>query len=371
VRNRMLFAALLALATPAGAQQLWHPEIGVQGGFVRIQSSGTGASPADVFEFPTMGYLIPLLSYAPVFITIPVADRLALEPTVSLAQLSSGGTDVTTVRLGLRGNYAINSNFYAGLGGVVNYFSSGSDQFQLGAQVGAGYRFGLGPRLGGRVEADWISTRPNGNVGARNAYALLFGLSARLEGPAGTPQARPAADRAWQPMLGLVGGYTNAHIVGGGSLTGVLVPGFGGSLTTLGGGGTPPQPPTVFAIFPIGKRFALEPGLDLHRIQSNGQTVFGANLGARLDVAVHGGWYGAVGGQLIYLQATKGTFADPNRGNATVTGATLAWGYRFPVAGQVSGRTELNYSMYSKSSDIPSPPVNVTGLLLGLMMPLK
>lgn len=370
MRNGILLGALLVVAAPAGAQQLWHPEIGVQGGFVRIQASGTGASPADVFEFPTMGYLIPLISYAPVFVTIPVTDRVALEPTVSFAQVSSAG-DVTTVRVGLRGNYAFTPHLYAGLGGVVNYASSGSDQFQLGAQIGAGYRFGLGPRLDGRVEADWISTRPGFTLGARNAYALLFGMSARLDGPAASPPARSVSERAWQPMLGFVGGYSNAHVVGGGSITGVVLPGFGGSLSTLGGGGTPPQPPTLFAIFPIGKRLALEPGLDLHRIQGNGQTVFGANMGARLDLAVHSGWYAAVGGQLIYLQATKGTFTDPNRGNATVTGATLAWGYRFHVAGQVNGRTELNYSLYSKSSDIPSPPVNVTSVLFAFMMPLK
>ncbi len=371
MRNTTLIAALLAGTTPAGAQQLWHSEIGVQGGYARIQISGSGGNPADVFEFPTMGYLIPLIGYAPVFVTIPLADRIALEPTVSLAQLASGGTNVTTVRLGVRGNYAITAHFYGGLGGVVNYASSGNEQFQLGAQLGAGYRFGLGPRLNGRVEADWISTRGNATLAARNVYALLFGLSARLDGPARAAAARPATDRAWQPSVGLVGGYSNAHSVGGGSITGVLVPGFGGSLTTLGGGGTPPQPPTLFAIIPLGRRLAIEPGLDLHRIQSGGQTSFGANVGARLNVAVHGGWYGAVGGQLIYLQATPGTFADPNRGSATVTGATLAWGYRFPIGGQISGRTELNYSMYAKSSDIPSPPVNVTGLLFGLMMPLK
>lgn len=369
MRNTILIGALLAVTSPVGAQQLWHPEIGVQGGYARVQAAGTGANPIDILEFPTMGYLIPLISYAPVYVTIPVTDRVAVEPTVGLAQLSAGGGDVTTMRLGARANYAITAHFYAGLGGIVNYIAAGSDQWQLGAQAGVGYRFGLGPRLGGRVEADWISTRPNSQLGARNAYALLFGMSARLDGS--PPASSPRTDRAWQPMLGFVGGYTNAHTVGGGSITGVLVPGFGGSLATIGGGNTPPQPPTLFAIFPIGKRLALEPGLDLHRVQSNGQTVFGANLGARVDVAVHRGWYGAVGGQLIYLQATKGTFADPNRGNATVTGATLAWGYRFHIAGQLSGRTELNYSLYAKSSDIPSPPVNVTSLLFGVMMPLK
>jgi hypothetical protein len=200
----------------------------------------------------------------------------------------------------------------------------------------------------------------------------LFGLSARLDGP---PSNRPVPrlpDRAWQPMLGLTGGYANAHIVGGGSIAGIILPGFGGSLPAITGGSTPlPQPPTVFAIIPIGRRLALEPGLDIHRFQSSGQTVFSGNVGARLDFAVHAGWYAAVGGQLTYIKATQGTFTDPNRSSASVTGATLAWGYRFRIAGQVGGRTELNYSMYGKNSDIPSPPVNVTSILFGLTMPLK
>ena len=86
---------------------------------------------------------------------------------------------------------------------------------------------------------------------------------------------------------------------------------------------------------------------------------------------MHAGWYAAVGGQLTYIKATQGTFTDPNRSSASVTGATLAWGYRFRIAGQVGGRTELNYSMYAKNSDIPSPPFNVTSILFGLTMPLN
>jgi hypothetical protein len=373
MRKSILFGMLVVVAAPAVAQQRWHPEIGVQGGYARVKPAGTGQNDhIDLFEFPSPGYLVPLLSYGPLFATIPWNDRIAVEPTLGLAQIQIGGTDLTTVRLGVRGNYAFTNHLYAGLGGVLNYFSSGNSQMQLGAQVGVGYRFGLAPQLGGRVEASWISTRPNPNIGATNSYALLFGLSARLDG---SPSNRPVPrlpDRAWQPMLGLTGGYANAHIVGGGSIAGIILPGFGGSLPAITGGSTPlPQPPTVFAIIPIGRRLALEPGLDIHRFQSSGQTVFSGNVGARLDFAVHAGWYAAVGGQLTYIKATQGTFTDPNRSSASVTGATLAWGYRFRIARQVGGRTELNYSMYGKNSDIPSPPVNVTSILFGLTMPLK
>lgn len=374
MRRLILFGMLVTVAAPAVAQQRWHPEIGIQGGYARMKPAGTGQSGdyIDLFEFPAPGYLVPLLSYGPLYATIPWSDRFAIEPTLGLAQLQIGVADLTTVRVGVRGNYAFTNHLYAGLGGVLNYISSGTDQMQLGAQLGVGYRFGLGPRLGGRVEASWISTRPNPNIGAANTYALLFGVAARLDGSAPTRPAPRATDRAWQPLLGVVGGYSNTHIIGDGSITSVVLPGFGGSLGAITSGSTAiAQPPTIFAIIPIGRRFALEPGLDIHRFQASGQTVFTGNLGARLDFAVHAGWYAAVGGQLLYIKATPGTFVDPNRGSASVTGATLAWGYRFPIAGQIGGRTELNYSMYAKNADIPIPPVNVTSILFGLTMPLK
>jgi len=373
MRKPILLGVLVIVSSPVVAQQRWHPEIGIQGGYARVKPAGTGTSSdyTDLFEFPSPGYLVPLLSYGPLFATIPWSDRFAVEPTLGFGQLQVG-TDVTTVRLGVRGNYAFTEHLYGGLGAVLNYISSGNSQMQLGAQLGVGYRFGLAPRLGARVEASWVSTRPNPNIGATNAYAVLFGVSARLDGAASTLPASRPADRAWQPMLGMRGGYANAHIVGGGSISGVIFPGFGGSLPAIAGGALAlTQPPTIFAILPIGRRLALEPGLDIHRVQSSGQTVFSGNLGARLNVAVHAGWYAAVGGQFTYLKATPGTFVDPNRGSASVTGATLAWGYRFHIAGQVGGRTELNYSMYAKNADIPIPPVNVTSILFGLTMPLN
>jgi hypothetical protein len=373
VRKLILLGVLVVVSRPVVAQQRWHPEIGVQGGYARVKPAGTGLSSdyADLLEFPSPGYLVPLLSYGPLFAIIPWSNRFAVEPTLGLAQLQIG-TDVTPMRLGLRGNYAFTEHLYGGLGPVLNYFSSGNSQFQLGAQLGVGYRFGLAPRLAGRVEASWISTRPNPNVGATNAYALLFGVSARLDGAAPNRSAPRSVDRAWQPVLGMTGGYASAHLVGGGSISGVILPGFGGSLPSVTGGALAlTQPPTVFAVIPIGRRLALEPGLDIHRVQTSGQTVFSGNLGARLNFAVHAGWYAAVGGQLTYLKATQGTFVDPNRGSVSVAGATLAWGYRFHVAGQVGGRTELNYSMYAKNTDIPIPPVNVTSILFGLTMPLK
>jgi hypothetical protein len=38
----MLFGMLVTVAAPAGAQQRWHPEIGVQGGYARVKPAGTG-----------------------------------------------------------------------------------------------------------------------------------------------------------------------------------------------------------------------------------------------------------------------------------------------------------------------------------------
>jgi len=77
----------------------------------------------------------------------------------------------------------------------------------------------------------------------------------------------------------------------------------------------------MFAILPIGNKIAIEPGVDVHRVQSSGTTAFLGNLSARLDYALHGGWYAAAGGNLNYVKST-GTSA------ATRTGANVGLGYR-------------------------------------------
>jgi hypothetical protein len=119
----------------------------------------------------------------------------------------------------------------------------------------------------------------------------------------------------------------------------------------------------MFVILPIGSKTAVEAGFDVARVQSNGQTGFGGNFSARLDYAVKRDWYAAAGANLNYLKFTGA--------NGTVTGANIAWGYRFGLGGNFGGRVELNYSMFGKNTDLGAAPQNVLGLMLGATMPLK
>jgi len=378
VRKQLVIGVLTILASPVAAQTQWHPAIGIQGGYARIKPAGTGRSDAiDLVEFPTPGYVAPLLAGSSLFAVIPAGRRLAFEPTLSFANLTeSVGGDVTTARIGVRADLALSSSFYGAAGGVLNSLMQGGNHAtQFGAQVAAGYRFALTPRLDGRLEAAVTATqkrRPG--LGPTDTYALLFGVSSRLDRGAAPRTARAAAPTgAWQTMIGVTGGYSSIHADGTNlTLGGLFLPGFGGSIPALTSASTIlPQVPTLFAILPVGKKIAFEPGIDLHRFQGSGSTVFAANLAGRIDYAVVGGWYAALGAHEEWVKATKGSFSDSTKSAVGVTGASVAWGYRFHLAGDFGARTELNYVAFAKNESAKTPAVNTISVLLSLTMPLK
>jgi hypothetical protein len=378
VRTQLVLGVLTILASPIAAQSSWHPAIGIQGGYARIKAAGTGRSDAvDLIEFPTPGYVAPLLAGSSLFAVIPAGRRLAFEPTLSFANLTeSVGGDATTARVGLRADLALSTSFYGAAGGVMNSLMQGGNHAtQFGAQVAAGYRFALTPRLDARLEAAVTATqkrRPG--LGPTDTYALLFGVSSRLDRGAAPRAARAAAPTgAWQSMIGVTGGYSFIHADGTNlTLTGLFLPGFGGSIPAVTAAGTfLPQVPTLFAILPIGKRVAFEPGIDLHRFQGSGTTVFVANLAGRLDYAVVGGWYAALGAHEEWVKATKGSFSDTTKTSVGIPGVSLAWGYRFHLAGDLGARTELNYVAFAKSESAGNPAMNTVSVLLSLTMPLK
>ena len=120
----------------------------------------------------------------------------------------------------------------------------------------------------------------------------------------------------------------------------------------------------------LGRTAHVEPGIDLHRSQSQGVTAFTANVSARLDYAVSGGWYAAAGGNLVYTKATPGFFADPATSSVSVPGVNVAWGYRFHMAGAFGGRVEANY-VTLKQSNALGLATNTFGLMVGATMPLR
>jgi len=219
-----------------GPESFWHPAIGIQGGYARIKAAGTGRSDAiDLIEFPTPGYVAPLLAGSSLFAVIPAGQRLAFEPTLSFANLAeSVGGNATTTRVGLRADLALSSSFYGAAGAVMNSLMQGGNHAtQFGAQVAAGYRFALTPRLDGRLEAAVTATqkrRPG--LGPTDTYALLFGVSSRLDRGTAPRTARSAAPSgAWETMIGVSGGYSSIHPDGTNlTLDRLFLPGFGGSV---------------------------------------------------------------------------------------------------------------------------------------------
>ncbi len=173
-------------------------------------------------------------------------------------------------------------------------------------------------------------------------------------------EARPSpAQVRWHSEIGVAGGYTRTHTRGRGlvvDFTELAAPGVGSATGNA-------TPTTLFAIVPVGGRFALEPGVDAHGTQDSGRTDVSAIVWARLDYAVSGGWYAGLGGGLHYLD-------KPGAKAIAVAGLGAAWGYRFHLAGSFDGRFELNYSAFKERIGFPFA-ANTLGLMFGAMIPLK
>ncbi len=366
MRTTFAILALVAgVSTSSQAQRAWQAEIGIQGGYTQNKPAGTGVDDAQKFvALPGASTIVPLLTYGSIFAIIPWGEKMAVEPTFGFSQFQVVGS-ATATRIGARINYAITPDFYGAAGGVLNYIESGGQNgTQLGLQVGLGYRLRLTQGLNGRIEAQWVSTKHSDNVsGAFNAYSVLLGLSTPLRARAGAPArgARQTSNSVWSRAIGFNGGYTRAHIIGGTDAVFLSAPGVGGSLASLGV--FAPGPPTLFAIFPIGRKVALEPGLDITSVDAGGGSVMGVSLGARLNYAFSRGWYGALGGQLAHVNPQTGP-------SASVFGGTLAWGNRFSLTSNLGGRVELNYLTFPQNTDVGAA-VNTFAVLFGLTMPLR
>ena len=362
-RSLGVIALVALVATNAQAQNSWQTEFGIQGGFTRLVLAGAGADPTDLISLPgfNLGSLIP--SAAGLYFTIPATRKLAVESDVAFSQFSSGLT-ATLFTLGVRGDYAVTRHLYGAAGGALAYNNGIANSTQLGVQAGVGYRFGLSRTLNGRFEARTTFYGKTDNASPANAYSALFGVSTvTSHARSSHSNSAAAAQRAWRPALGISGGYASVTAIGSGTLSALALPGYGGALgpvltseVTL--------PPTIFAIIPVGNKIAVEPALDIHRFQESGQTSFSGNLAARLDYAIHGGWYGALGGNLHYIKQTGANAA-------TRTGVNLGLGYRFPLVAALGGRFEANYTMFGKNTDLGLVPTNTFGMMFGVTMPLK
>jgi hypothetical protein len=367
VRKLLAIAALAAFGmSTAAAQSSWTRELGIQGGFAKIKPAGSGANDAiNLFDIPGGSFaLYSSLGGAAIYAILPWHNKLALETQLSGTQLNLAGTTVTTARIGLRADYAVSPQFYVAAGGVVNYINGlgTPESKQLGLQAAVGYRRRLTNTINGRLEGSFTATDKK-LLGALDVYAVQLGISSSLGGGKMAPASRRANNRAWEPAIGIAGGYQNMHLVGTGTdVGGLSFPGLGASLgdviplATL---------PTMFVIIPVGQKLALEPGLDFHSFSPTGSPgVKMINLSARLDYAVGNNWYGAAGGQLFDYMPSGGT-------SGTTNGVNFAWGYRFHLGGSFGGRLEADYALNGKSSKLALPAVNTLSVMLGATMPLK
>lgn len=362
MRNTFAVLALIAAATsPAPAQRAWQTEIGIQGGYTRLNVPGQGNTDGIGIPGFNLGPALPFPTA--LYVVLPWMEKIALELNAAASQIT-GPIAATLLDVGLRGNYALASQLYVAAGGNVGYVNSGSagiTETQLAVQGGVGYRRRLSRVFNGRVEARATFWGKTENVPPRSSYSVLVGISTATSRGAAAPR-RAASNRAWRPQVGLSAGYANMHAVGDpNDLTLLAFPNFGGGV--VGFGIAPVGPPTLFAILPVGDKIAIEPGIDLNRFQENGATSFLGNLSARVNYALNGGWYAGLGGSLNYIKTT-GT-------DGAIAGLNTAVGYRFAISGPVGGRVELNYTMYGKNNDLGTVPVNVMGLMFGAMVPLK
>jgi len=367
-RTLAVLALMTGLVTTAQAQQQWHSEFGISSGYSRIKPAGTGASDhVDVFGIPSFSLAGVIPGGASLFGIVPVKNKLAIELSAGALQgnviLPGLVGDATFFNVDARADYALTRKVYAAAGAALNFVENGGvHETQVGVEAAVGYRFGFILGLRGRVEANAVFLHKTDLVDPRDVYALEFGVSKQLGAHGRSTAPARATNRAWRSQLGIQGGYTRAHVIGAGvDLTGLSIPGFGGAVTLFG---SPASPPILFAILPVGGKFAIEPGLDISRVQGGGTTAFSTNASARLNYAVGHGWYGAAGGNVQYLKLTGGS-------GETVTGANVAWGYRFPLAGGLGGRFEIDYTMMGENTDLLLPPTNTLGLLFGVTMALQ
>ncbi|HEY6808374.1 MAG TPA: hypothetical protein VI160_06260 [Gemmatimonadales bacterium] len=372
---RKVFAALslAALVSTSATAQSWHTAIGVQGGFSRLKFAGTGQNDAqDLFDVPGGQFIFGGLSYGSLYVILPVADKIALEPAFGASQIDLAGQGINVMHLGLRADYAVTPNIYAALGGELLYVGTNgpgtSHSGPLGVTAAVGYRTALTGKLDARIEARVAASgKFNNTVGLRpiDSYSLLFGVSNAIG--AGRTGARGGrmSDAMWTPALGVAGGYFNAQLVGGPAFAGFAAPGLGGSVAEQISSPLPSLP-SFFAIIPVGNRLAIEPGFNLNRMQQLGGG-FGTNtaaiVSARLDLAVTHVWYAGVGPVANYFKTSgfKG---------AAQLGVTVAWGARFHVAGDLGGRVETSYSMLAKHRILGVPPINILAVSAGMTMGL-
>ena len=191
--------------------------------------------------------------------------------------------------------------------------------------------------------------------------ALVAGAVTPLAAQRRPAQPAPRPTGYWQESIGLSAGFTDTYQPS--SQQSIMT--FAGPLTgsdpALAAGGFG-SIPTLFAIFPIGGRLAVEPGFDLRNYSTTGNGVTAVTLAGRLDYAFSHFWYGAVGGAVSHVSATGSS-------GQTRAGGSLAVGARFHLTGPLGGRFEIGYSFLGQSDLIAA--TQTMSYLFAMTVPLR
>ena len=173
MRTLRLALGLLLAAAPLAAQRraggtnapanpdAWPLAIGTQAGFVNVHVMGSGVGgDLNALMFPAWGssllsFGVPLPTVPSLYMIVPVANKLAIEPGVDINRAQSNGP---TTRFGTnltgRLDYAFGRGFYGAAGlGVMIIKATGVKTFGIpSASLAGGYRFHFSGAWGGRVE---------------------------------------------------------------------------------------------------------------------------------------------------------------------------------------------------------------------------
>ena len=350
-------------AAPVAAQQMWQPEIGIRAGWTRLKDPNSSTH-IDGLDFPMTGGFTATNNASGLYGVIPVKGRFAIQPSFGLLNFSnSGGGVVTTLSTGVRLNVAIASGLYVAAGPTMYVFKQdGNEDTQGGIEAAVGYRRAVGGRLHGSVEGFYEKREKSEALPKLNAYGLRLGMGYSLTDRM-MRRAASRSDRMWSPSIGIQGGWSLASFPGGnGDVTSFTLPFMGQSV--LGGSFVVPGPSALSVLLPVGKKLAIEPSVDYHRVKvstsSSALTTY--QLGARVNYAFNRTAYAGLGAEYTGLSAS-----GVNDGSHL--GAVVAAGLRFPLVNGLMGRTELNYRVVDGDDALPSG--QVTSFVFGVMLPLN
>ncbi|HEX7919290.1 MAG TPA: hypothetical protein VF454_07815 [Gemmatimonadales bacterium] len=359
----LTLAMVAGAVAPLAAQGMWKPEIGIRAGFTRFDDPNSDAH-IDMIDIPGVGgFGAGAVNLSSLYGVIPIGDKIALRPTFGFYNVSVTGTTISTVSAGLRADFALTQDFYAGAGFNAYVVKQNGFEDTQGALEGAiGYRRAMGSNFRGSLEAFYEKREKSEALPELNAFGLRVGMGYAFGGETGGRRSGGrAAESMWKTSIGLQGGWSLVSMPDVVDITTFALPFAGQNL--IAGSFVAPGPSALSVLFPVGEKMAFEPSLDVHSFKPDGSDrITTYQLGARMNYAFNRSAYGAFG--VEYSGISANGIDDGSR-----LGALVAAGFRFPLTAGLSGRTELNYRVFDGNDVLPSG--QATSFVFGLMVPVN